>query len=165
MASGRVINMNSISGHIAGPYVGPYAASKHAFAAINDSLRLELRHFGIKVIQIIPGDIATPIWDKSRKRADELRDEIAERLAIGLPDTVQQAYTTDIQAMRAATNRFAEAAIPVQRVVDQVMRALVSKRPSIRYVVGARAWGAVHILKRLPQSIRDRIVLNNLRMK
>lgn len=164
-AVGRIINVNSISGHIAGPYVGPYAASKHAFASLNDSLRLELRSFGIKVVQIIPGDIATPIWDKSRQRADELRDEIAERLAVGLPESVQAVYTTDIQAMRAATNRFAKEAIPVQRVVDQIMRALLSKRPAIRYVVGARAWGAVHVLKMLPQSLRDRIVLNNLRMK
>ncbi len=52
-ASGRIINVNSISGHIAGPYVGPYAASKHAFASVNDSLRLEMRNFGIRVIQII----------------------------------------------------------------------------------------------------------------
>ncbi len=163
--AGRIVNINSLSGHVAGPYVGPYAASKHAFAALNDSLRLELRNFGIKVIQIIPGDIATPIWNKSRQRADQLRDQMAELLARDLPESIQQAYTGDIQAMRAATDRFAQQAIPVQRVVDQVMRALTARRPAARYVVGARAWGAVHVLRLLPQPLRDRIVLNNLRMK
>ncbi len=37
--SGRIVNISSVSGHIAYPFMGPYAASKHALEAMTDSLR------------------------------------------------------------------------------------------------------------------------------
>lgn len=164
-AQGRVINIGSISGHVAGPYVGPYAASKHAFAALNDSMRLELRHFGIRVVQIIPADIQTAIWEKSRKRADELRDQMAEDINPHLPEQVRENYAADGQAMREATEKFARAALPVSRVVKQVVRAMTAKRPRSHYLVGGRAWGAVRVLRFLPSRLRDRIILKQLGMK
>ena len=47
------------------PFLGPYAASKHALEAISDSLRRELMIYGINVISVQPGTIKTPIWDKA----------------------------------------------------------------------------------------------------
>jgi NAD(P)-dependent dehydrogenase (short-subunit alcohol dehydrogenase family) len=61
---GRIINISSVSGRIAYPFIGPYAASKHAVEAISDSLRRELRLYGVDVIVIEPGAVRTPIWDK-----------------------------------------------------------------------------------------------------
>lgn len=164
-ARGRIVNITSLSGHVAGPYVGCYAASKHAFASLSDSLRLELRRLGVDVVQIIPGDIQTPIWTKSRTYADQLRDAIADDIASRLPIEVQNQYTADIQAMRKATDRFAQNALPVDRVVDAVIKSLTARRPRARYIVGARAWGAVHLLNRMPIGLRDWVVLRNLGMK
>jgi NAD(P)-dependent dehydrogenase (short-subunit alcohol dehydrogenase family) len=57
--SGRVINMSSVCGHITMPGLGWYAASKHAVRAMTESLRLEVESFGIHVVSIEPGAIAT----------------------------------------------------------------------------------------------------------
>jgi NAD(P)-dependent dehydrogenase (short-subunit alcohol dehydrogenase family) len=70
-AKGRIINMSSTSGLNAMPAMGPYAASKFALEALSDSLRLEVRHQGIKIILVEPGTIFTPIWERSLAVADE----------------------------------------------------------------------------------------------
>ena len=68
-ARGRVVLMGSIGGRSALPFLGPYAASKHALEALADSLRVELRPFGLAVSIVEPGSIATPIWRKGADRA------------------------------------------------------------------------------------------------
>lgn len=163
-ARGRIVNISSISGLVAGPYVGPYAISKHALEALSDSLRVELRHFGIKVVVIEPGDIKTPIWEKSRAFADRLRDEMLETVSARLPEHVQECYRQDIAAMRAATAGFEQKAIPVERVVQTVARALESSSPRSRYRVGIKTAGA-KLLRLLPDGLRDKIVIKNLGMR
>ena len=71
-ARGRIVNMSSLNGRIASPYLAPYAASKHALEAVNNAMRLELRGWGIRVLVIEPGATTTPIWDKSLAAADAL---------------------------------------------------------------------------------------------
>lgn len=61
-ARGRIVNMSSSGGLLALPFMGPYAASKFAMEAISDSLRVELKPWGISVSVVEPGAIATPIW-------------------------------------------------------------------------------------------------------
>src|ERR1700736_176621 len=62
---GRIVNIGSTSGRIAGPFAGAYAASKFGLEGFSDSLRRELFLFGIDVIVVRPGAIVTPIWQKS----------------------------------------------------------------------------------------------------
>ena len=57
--SGRIINMSSVCGHITMPGMGWYAASKHAVRAMTESLRLEVESFGIHVVSIEPGAVAS----------------------------------------------------------------------------------------------------------
>ena len=54
---GRIVNISSISGLAAFPYLGPYCASKFAVEALSDALRRELRQFGCSVVVIEPGPI------------------------------------------------------------------------------------------------------------
>lgn len=61
---GRIINISSVGGKIAAPFIGAYAGSKHAIEGISHSLRRELQLHGIDVIVIGPGAVNTPIWDK-----------------------------------------------------------------------------------------------------
>ena len=109
-ARGRIVNMSSLNGRIAPPYMAPYAASKHALEALSDALRLELRAWGIRVSVIEPGATTTPIWDKSLAAADAWADKANDN-AIGL-------YKGDLEAMRQATRKLAQAALPVDSVVQ-----------------------------------------------
>ena len=47
---GRIINISSVSGRVAAPFLGPYAASKFALEALSDALRVELRPWGVPVM-------------------------------------------------------------------------------------------------------------------
>src|SRR5437764_761002 len=88
-SKGRIVNMSSIGGRVAQPFAGPYIVSKFALEALTDVLRVELLEWGIDVIAIEPGTIATPIWEKSSQEAEKVlanltpaqRDLYGKRLA------------------------------------------------------------------------------------
>jgi NAD(P)-dependent dehydrogenase (short-subunit alcohol dehydrogenase family) len=64
---GRIVMISSVGGQNGAPFVGPYAASKFALEGYSQSLRRELMLYGIDVIVVGPGAIATPIWDKAEQ--------------------------------------------------------------------------------------------------
>ena len=66
-APGRILNVSSVGGKLAFPFVGAYIASKHAVEGLSLSLRHELLLYGIDVIVIGPGAVATSIWDKAEQ--------------------------------------------------------------------------------------------------
>lgn len=145
--SGRIVNMSSVSGRIAFPMLGPYAASKFALEAFTDSLRVELRPWGIHVACVEPGAVKTPIWEKSHEAQRELLEM--------MPPQAYDLYGEIITAVqkRARPNRGAE----VRPVVDAVVHALTSRRPKARYVVG-RATKMALWLERLPVRWRDWLI-------
>jgi uncharacterized protein len=57
--SGDIVNISSVSGHIAMPYMSVYAASKHGMQAVGRAVRMELRKHNINVLTVSPGYIAT----------------------------------------------------------------------------------------------------------
>ncbi|MEM6764244.1 MAG: SDR family NAD(P)-dependent oxidoreductase [Bacteroidota bacterium] len=61
---GRIINISSVGGQVAAPFIAPYIGTKHAVEGISHSLRRELQIYGIDVIIIAPGPIITAIWGK-----------------------------------------------------------------------------------------------------
>jgi NAD(P)-dependent dehydrogenase (short-subunit alcohol dehydrogenase family) len=67
--SGYIINISSIAGLIAMPYQGLYSASKFAVEGLSESLRMETRDFGIKIVLIEPGDHKTTLTRNRRKSA------------------------------------------------------------------------------------------------
>lgn len=149
-AHGRVINMSSINGGLAVPYMGAYAASKFALEAITDALRLELRTFGIRVSAIEPAAIATPIWQKSIETADRIEANASpEILAL---------YETDLAAVRKAVDQSARTAAPVDRVVRAVVHALTSKRPKTRYFLGPQVRFSFKGMRLMNDHVRDWIV-------
>lgn len=139
-ARGRVVFVGSISGRVSTPFLGPYAASKHAIEAIAESLREELRPWGMAVSVVAPGAVRTPIWDKGRAYADELEAR--------LPAEAQDLYSDAVDDLRRGIDTQERTGVPPDRVAAAVERALTSPRPRYRYVVGndARAAG---ILDRL----------------
>lgn len=61
---GRIINISSVGGKMAAPFLGAYSGSKHALEGMSASMRRELQLYDIDVIIVGPGAIRTPIWDK-----------------------------------------------------------------------------------------------------
>ncbi len=70
-ARGRIVNVGSIGGHNAAPFVGPYSASKFAIEGVTQALRREVRPFGIEVAIVDPGAVQSEIWGKAFRDADE----------------------------------------------------------------------------------------------
>ncbi|MEP5263470.1 MAG: SDR family NAD(P)-dependent oxidoreductase, partial [Nitratireductor sp.] len=64
---GRIVNISSVGGIRAMPFIGPYAASKFAIEGFSEALRRELMLFEIPVIVIGPGPVKTAIWDKAEE--------------------------------------------------------------------------------------------------
>jgi NAD(P)-dependent dehydrogenase (short-subunit alcohol dehydrogenase family) len=145
-----VVNMSSVSGGLAAPCLGPYAASKFALEAINDTLRQELRPWGIEVSSVAPGAISTPIWEKSLASGDQLAAEISpEVLAL---------YENELAAMRALVAESIHTAAPVERVVRAVVHALTAKRPKTHYFLGWSVRVCFKGMKMLSDRTRDWIV-------
>ncbi len=149
-ARGRVVNMSSISGGLSVPYLGPYSASKFALEAISDSLRLELRNFGIRVSAVEPGAIATPIWQKSLASA--------EQLATDLDPSALSLYEADLAAVRKLVDHSIQIAAPVGRVVKAVVHALTARRPKAHYYLGWNVRFCFKGMKMLPDRLRDRLL-------
>ena len=145
---GRIVFMGSIAGKSALPFLGAYAASKHALEAIADSLRIELSPWGIGVTIVEPGSIKTPIWTRSADRADELLESMGE--------SVDELYGESISRFRRIALKRGEAGAPAERVADVVERALTASRPPTRRIVGrdARIRAGFELL---PDRLRDRV--------
>jgi NAD(P)-dependent dehydrogenase (short-subunit alcohol dehydrogenase family) len=147
-ARGRIVLMGSIGGRSALPFLGPYAATKHALEAIADSLRVELRPWGIAVAIVEPASIKSGIWAKGGSRADEMRAE--------LPDESQLLYASAIEKFKQVALSRGPGGDP-DAVAKVVEHALTARRPKARYLVGrdahVRAW-----IERLPTGVRDRVL-------
>jgi len=148
--NGRIINMGSISGRVATPFLGPYAASKFALRALNDSLRVELKRWGIQVILIEPGAIATPIWEKSVHSNIQLGDTF--------PAQAKKLYSGVFQALPNSMKKTENRAISPQKVAITVVHALTSPHPKAQYLVGRDARLAAWMVKWLPTPLRDWLV-------
>lgn len=72
---GLVVNIGSVSGVLVTPFAGAYCASKAAVHALSDALRLELAPFGIRVMEVQPGAIATSFANNASHEAERLIDE------------------------------------------------------------------------------------------
>jgi NAD(P)-dependent dehydrogenase (short-subunit alcohol dehydrogenase family) len=151
-ARGRIVLMGSIGGKSALPFLGPYAASKHALEAVADSLRVELRPWGIEVAIVEPASIATAIWAKGAARADELRSRA--------PDDVAELYAPAVASFRKVALARGPGA-DADEVAKAVEHALTASRPKARYLVGRdahlRRW-----IERLPTRLRDRVLARAL---
>ena len=149
---GRIVNMGSIAGLSALPMTGPYAASKFALEAITDSLRVELLPFGVDVIIIEPGVIATPIWETSMQAADKVLAQ--------MPPKAFEYYGTIMERVKArAMNGMG--GLPADAVAQVVEHALTARKPKTRYMVGNDAKVRA-LLRFLPDRTRDRIIAKQL---
>jgi NAD(P)-dependent dehydrogenase (short-subunit alcohol dehydrogenase family) len=145
---GRIVNISSVSGKSAFPFVGAYATSKHGLEGFSETLRRELILYGIDVIIVGPGPIATPIWDK------------AERA-----DTSVYANTDYVDAAERAKEfmvRNGKNGLPPEKVGEVVWHVLTTRSPRTRYVVVGRGALQRFVQQFLPKRLIDRIVARTL---
>jgi NAD(P)-dependent dehydrogenase (short-subunit alcohol dehydrogenase family) len=146
---GRIVNVSSIGGKFAAPFVGAYAASKFAVEAASDAMRIELLHAGVRVILIEPGGVKTPIWSRSAAVSASVFDNASPEL--------RDAYAEMTENMRKISAKMDENGIDADQVAIAIERALLAPHPHARYLIGRDARMRL-IVARLPDAIRDRIV-------
>lgn len=149
-AKGRIINVTSIGGRIAGPNIGAYHASKFALEALTDTLRQELSRWGIEVIAVEPGAIATPMLETSIATANRIFEKMPPEFLELYPE-----METLPDEMRDGL--FANG-IPPEKVAEVIADALTNPRPRTRYLVGRDAQFAGTIIAKLPDRLRDRLL-------
>ncbi len=149
-ARGRIVNISSIAGLAATPFLGAYCGSKFALEAMSDSLRLELAPWGISVSLIEPGAIQSQIWQRATMSATRILGEVPpESLAL---------YAHPLSRMQEVMAAAAARAIPAEVVARVVADALTAPRPRARYLVGKDARFRAMLKWILPDRAQDRLL-------
>lgn len=148
---GLIINTSSVGGKVYFPLGAWYHASKHAVEGLSDCLRIELNPFGIDVVVLEPGFIATEF-------GQVLVDNFA-KLPKGSP------YEPTMQAIIAQTQKTAMEGNNSQPdvIAKAVSRIIGAKRPKTRYRVGKFATPMIVMRSLLPDKIFDKIVTRQIR--
>jgi short-subunit dehydrogenase len=124
---GRIVNMSSMAGKFAFPMSGVYAATKHALEAVTDALRLEVAPFGIKVVAIRPGFVATEFNDVANRLSGDL-------MAKTSPDYKLLYQTAGAGVGKLFVNA---AAVPgPEAIADLILEAVLSENPRTVYSGG-----------------------------
>ena len=142
--SGTIVNVSSMGGRIYTPLGGWYHGTKHALEGISDCLRLETKPFGIDVVVVEPGSIATE-WG-------EIAGDSLQATSGDGP------YAGQAQSMAATLSQASPRASSPQVVADAVARAVRASRPKTRYVVGYGARPLLLARRLLPDRMFDRII-------
>jgi NAD(P)-dependent dehydrogenase (short-subunit alcohol dehydrogenase family) len=136
---GKIINMSSVSGKHAYPFLAAYAVSKHGLEALSEGLRRELMIFGIDVIIVGPGVIRTPIWEKAKKEtfsnevihsiyhqpASVFKDYLISNEKYGLPASDIARLLWDIMISTHPKTRYAP--VP-QKFINWIIPNLLPRR-------------------------------------
>jgi NAD(P)-dependent dehydrogenase (short-subunit alcohol dehydrogenase family) len=151
---GTIVNIGAATGRVTVPMLGPISASKTALESLTDALRMELKHQGVAVTIIEPGAMETAIFEKAAASgaADGYAgDEATQRLYAAAIDAASESMAGQKQA-------------PVDGVVKTIVQALTARNPDARYVVGRDA-GQLIMLRRFPQGLRDRLLMNTVGLR
>ncbi len=137
--SGYIVNIGSIGGLIAIPYQSMYSASKFALEGLSESLRMEVRPFGIKVVIIEPGDHKTAITENRTAMSGGA-----------------EAYQESFQAALARTAHDEQSGPGPEQVARLLYRIVNTRDPRLRYTIGpAQQRAAVWLKRLLPYSITE----------
>ena len=116
---GRILNISSVNGQVAIPFVGAYVGSKHAVEGLSHSLRRELALYGIAVVIVGPGAVKTPIWGKG----------------IAIDAYGQTAYYPAMQGFLKQTQAAESRGFSVDYLGERIVQIHETSRPSIRYAI------------------------------
>ncbi|KRA42478.1 oxidoreductase [Pseudoxanthomonas sp. Root630] len=139
---GTIINVSSMGGKIYTPLGAWYHATKHALEGWSDALRIELKPFGINVVVIEPGIIATEFGDVMTK-------PMLDRSGNGPYGRLAHAIAASKAPMSKPTV-----------VAKAIARAVQSRRPKTRYVAGNLARPLMFVRKYFGDRVYDRLIMS-----
>lgn len=116
---GRIVNISSVAGIRAMPFLGPYAASKFALEGFSEALRRELMMFGIDVVVIGPGPVKTAIWDKAEE--------------IDISRYANSPYRPIMENFQKVFIGQGRDGLPAEKLGELILKALTTPNPKVRY--------------------------------
>jgi short-subunit dehydrogenase len=147
--SGLIINITSIAGYMGLPYRSIYSASKGALELITESLRMEVKPFGIHITNVAPGDFATNIAS-NRFHAPVQEDS---------------AYASSYGKNLALLNEHVDSGSNPLQMAEAVYKIIQTPSPKIHYKVGSFTQKFSVVLKRiLPDKIYERLLMNHYKL-
>jgi NAD(P)-dependent dehydrogenase (short-subunit alcohol dehydrogenase family) len=149
-SQGRLVFISSASGRVATPLIGAYCASKFALEAAADALRMELRPWDIPVVVVQPAQTDTDMWRTA--------DTLVEATAAAMSPETRGLYDRHIQGYKKAVSKSQKIAVPPEKVAAVVDKALTTRRPHARYLVGVGPKLQIAVVTRLPTGVRDRLL-------
>lgn len=148
--SGLIINITSIAGYMGLPFRGMYSASKAAFEIVTETLRMEVREFGIHVTNVAPGDFATNI------AAGRYHTPVFENSAY------KEIYQKNLETMDA---HVAGGGDP-KEMAEKIYEIIQNPNPKIHYKVGTFLQKFSIILKRiLPDKMYEKLLMGHYGMR
>lgn len=144
--SGTIVNITSMGGKIYTPLGGWYHGTKFALEALSDCLRLEVKPFGIDVVVIEPGGIATE-WGG-------IAAELVEETSGKGPYASQAQAVAKTLRPGAAPNRNS----PPSVIAEAVGKAVTANKPKTRYAVGFGARPLIAARRLLPDRMFDALI-------
>lgn len=139
---GMIMIHGSLAGKVALPFLAPYASSKHALEGLADSLRRELKPFGVRTVLIESAAIATPIWIKGKNSDRSYIDDVY------------------MESIKLFDKNFIDAGgrgMPAGRAAAEIVKIMDKKNPRPRYIVSGTKAGS-YIESKLPAALMDRIL-------
>ncbi|OKS88760.1 oxidoreductase [Mucilaginibacter polytrichastri] len=146
---GKIVNITSIGGKMATPLGGWYHASKFAVEGLSDSLRLEVKPFGIDVIIIEPGGVKTEWGNIAFAHAKEVSGK-----------TIYQDLTVKAEGIYEKT---AEKNVEPIEIAELIKTAIEADKPKARYVKGYLATPTLMAKKWLSDGLFDKIIMSQLK--
>lgn len=146
---GLIINITSIAGYMGLPYRSIYSASKGALELITESLRMEVKPFGIHITNVAPGDFATNIAS-NRFHA---------------PVQEESAYASSYGKNLELLNEHVDSGSNPLQMAEAVYKIIQTPSPKIHYKVGSFTQKFSVVLKRiLPDKIYERLLMNHYKL-
>ncbi|GAA6620724.1 SDR family oxidoreductase [Scytonema sp. NUACC26] len=159
-AKGRIINIGSVGGKIAGPFVSALCASKFALEAFTDALRIELDPWDIEVILVEPGSIASAAPDK----VEESFQKNFANMSLEAKAMYGDAYKFYVEGL-IRSNR---TGMPPEQVANAILEALEASKPKTRYFLSK---GQIFLMlelmlkKFMPDRSFDAMILKSWKLK
>ncbi len=151
---GRIINIGSIAGRISIPMGGWYHATKFALEALSDSLRTEVKPFGIDVVLIQPGMVSSEFVGIAK-------ENLLAVSGAGPYSELAGAMVSSMEAIAGQGNG-AIAAASSDTIAKLIEHALQTDRPKTRYAAPFHAQFSLFFRWLLPDRVFDWIIMKQL---